>query len=138
LKDLGRFEQIVIRGLDRASQRTILWFDIPTGNGIVRKPKRTYRNPINLAQEMALTMEYEELSKADVARKLGYSRARVTQLLNLLNLPQEFMLEIMEMGDHWDRQLVTERQLRRRRPESMTDHRGGGSSHGLHAANAPS
>jgi len=98
--------------LDRASQRTILWFDFPCGNGIVRKPKRTYRNPIILAQEMALTMEYEELSKADLARRLGCSRARVTQLLNLLDLPKDLLLEIRSMGDHWDRQRVTERQLR--------------------------
>jgi hypothetical protein len=63
---------------------------------------------------MALTMEYEELSKADLSRRLGCSRARVTQLLNLLNLPHEFLLEIREMGDNWNRQLVTERQLRRK------------------------
>jgi ParB-like chromosome segregation protein Spo0J len=59
-------------------------------------------------------MELEDLTRADLARRLGCSRARVTQLLNLLNLPQEFLLEVREMGDYWDRQLVTERQLRRK------------------------
>ncbi len=58
-------------------------------------------------------MEMEELSRADLARKLGLSRARVTQMLNLLKLPDSLISEIEEMGDHWIRQLVTERQLRR-------------------------
>ncbi len=57
-------------------------------------------------------MEMDELSRADLARKLGFSRARVTQMLNLLKLPEELLSEIEEMGDKWDRQIVTERQLR--------------------------
>ena len=57
-------------------------------------------------------MEMEELSRAELARKLGLSRARVTQILNLLKLPDSLISEIEEMGDHWIRQLVTERQLR--------------------------
>jgi len=36
---------------------------------------------------MTIMMEMEELSQADLARKLGLSRARVTQMLNLLGLP---------------------------------------------------
>ena len=58
-------------------------------------------------------MEMEGLSRADLARKLGLSRARVTQILNLLELPEALVSEIEEMGDYWSRQLVTERQLRR-------------------------
>ena len=57
-------------------------------------------------------MEMEELSRAELARKLGFSRARVTQMLTLLELPDNLISEIEEMGDHWIRQLVTERQLR--------------------------
>ena len=59
-------------------------------------------------------MEMEELSRADLARKLVLSRARVTQMLNLLGLPEILITEIEELGDYWDRQLVTERQLRMR------------------------
>ena len=62
---------------------------------------------------MSLMMEMEELSRAELARKLGLSRARVTQMLNLLKLPDSIISEIEKMGDHWIRQLVTERQLRR-------------------------
>ena len=58
-------------------------------------------------------MEMEELSRADLARKLGLSRARVTQMLNLIGLPEMLISEIEGMGDNWSRQLVTERQLRR-------------------------
>ena len=53
------------------------------------------------------------LSQAEIVRKLGLSRARITQILNLLKLPEQLIAEIEEMGDYWSRQLVTERQLRR-------------------------
>lgn len=59
-------------------------------------------------------MEMEKLSRADLARKLSLSRARVTQILNLLGLPEVLISEIEGMGDNWSRQLVTERQLRMR------------------------
>ena len=62
---------------------------------------------------MALAMELEGLSRADLARRFGCSRARVTQKLNLLNLPRDLLLEIEAMGDHWERRLVTERGLRK-------------------------
>ena len=62
---------------------------------------------------MSLMMEIDDLNRADLARKLGLSRARVTQILNLLKLPEGIILEIEAMGDYWSRQLVTERQLRR-------------------------
>ncbi len=58
-------------------------------------------------------MGIEELSQAELARKLDYSRARITQMLNLLKLPDELIVEVEEMGDYWSRQLLTERQLRR-------------------------
>ena len=53
------------------------------------------------------------LSQAELARKLDFSRARITQMLNLLKLPDELIVEVEEMGDYWKRQLVTERQLRK-------------------------
>ena len=62
---------------------------------------------------MQLEMEYHNLTKAQLARKLNISRARVTQMLNLLKLPNELILEVEEMGDKWNRRLVTERMLRR-------------------------
>ncbi len=61
-------------------------------------------------------MELEGLSRADLARRFGCSRARVTQKLNLLNLPRDLLLEIEAMGDYWERRLVTERKLRKLKP----------------------
>jgi ParB-like chromosome segregation protein Spo0J len=61
---------------------------------------------------MTLMMEMEELSRADLARKLGLFRARVTQMLNLLKLPEILISEIVAMGDNWERRLMTERMLR--------------------------
>ena len=59
-------------------------------------------------------MELEDLTKADLARKLGISRARITQMLNLLKLPEELKEENETMRDHWGRILVTERMLQNR------------------------
>lgn len=58
---------------------------------------------------MALMMEMKELGRADLAGKLGLSRARVTQILNLFELPEVLISEIEEMGDYWSRRLITER-----------------------------
>ena len=57
-------------------------------------------------------MEYHNLTMAQLARKIGVSRSRVTQMLNLLKLPDELIQEVEAMGDHWERRLVTERMLR--------------------------
>ncbi|MCK5787009.1 MAG: hypothetical protein KAH54_10705 [Candidatus Sabulitectum sp.] len=62
---------------------------------------------------MKLEMELNDLSKAQLARKLGISRARVTQMLNLLKLPEELIEEVERMGDYWGRRVVTERMLRK-------------------------
>ncbi len=61
---------------------------------------------------MKLAIELHEMTKADLSRKLNISRARVTQMLNLLKLPEKLIREVEEMGDNWDRRLVTERMLR--------------------------
>ena len=61
---------------------------------------------------MLLEMEYHNLTKARLARKLNISRARVTQMLNLLKLPDDKIREVEEIGDNWERKLVTERMLR--------------------------
>lgn len=64
------------------------------------------------AKEMQLEMELNNLTKAQLARKLNISRARITQMLNLLRLPTYLIREVEEMGDYWERRLVTERMLR--------------------------
>ena len=99
--------------LGRVSQRTFFWYDVSIGNTTKKKAKKTFRNPIMQAKQMKLEMELNNLTKALLARKLGISRARVTQILNLLKLPKELIREVEEMGDYWERRQVTERMLRR-------------------------
>ncbi len=98
--------------LGRVSQRTFFWYDVTIGSTTKKKPKKTFRNPIIQAKEMRLEMDLHDMSKAQLARKLNITRARVTQMLNLLKLPEELKEEIEAMGDQWDRRLVTERMLR--------------------------
>ena len=83
--------------------------------------KKVYRNPIILAREMSTLMEMEELSRAELARKLGISRARVTQILNLLKLPEELIREVEEMGDQADCTLVGELLTKARQEEPDLD-----------------
>ncbi|MCG6534892.1 MAG: hypothetical protein L7F78_09415 [Syntrophales bacterium LBB04] len=77
------------------------------------KLSRLSRNPIYLAQEWqkALITGYYS-SPADLARKLGVSRARVTQVLWLLNLTPEVLKTIAALGDPLSSPIVTERRLR--------------------------
>ena len=52
----------------------------------------------------------EGLTKSQLADKLGISRVRVTQILNLLKLPKERQDYILEHGKD---ELITERMLRK-------------------------
>jgi hypothetical protein len=51
-------------------------------------------------------------SQADIARKLKISRARVTQILCLLNLNPRVLEMIVSLGDPMPSRIVTERLLR--------------------------
>jgi DNA-binding transcriptional regulator LsrR (DeoR family) len=51
-------------------------------------------------------------NQADLAHKLSISRARVTQILNLLKLDKSIIDNLEKIGDPMDRKLVSERQLR--------------------------
>ena len=98
----------------RDAQRTFFWYDTTINQTKQKKARKTFRNPIIQAKEMQLEMDLHDLTKAQLARKLNISRARVTQMLNLLKLPGDLIREVEEMGDYWERRLVTERMLRSR------------------------
>ncbi len=51
-------------------------------------------------------------SQADLARKLGVSRARVSQVLRFLRLDPEVLKAIASLGDSLSSPIVTERRLR--------------------------
>jgi hypothetical protein len=77
------------------------------------QPSRRYRNPLILAHEWQRALENGDCSSpAALARKLGFSRARVTQVLHLLSLAPEVQQQLMVLGDPLSSPLITERKLR--------------------------
>jgi len=72
----------------------------------------TFRNPMVLALELAEEKKRDGISRAELARRHGLSRARVTQWLSLLDLPRIEIERVLAMGDYWEKRLVTERELR--------------------------
>jgi len=62
--------------------------------------KRTYRNPIYLAKEYKEMIDSGKVkNQAGLARMKGISRARVTQILNLLKLDKKLIYELEKFGD---------------------------------------
>jgi|GEM_PF-992720 len=74
-------------------------------------PKR-YRNPVIYARELQEEMIRDNLSRKQLAERHGVSSDRITQWLCLLKLPEERLREIEGIGDYWDKQIVTDRELR--------------------------
>ena len=64
------------------------------------------------AMELRARMLAEGINRAELARRLGLSRARVTQWLDLLELPEEVIRQARSKGDNWKHREVTERELR--------------------------
>jgi hypothetical protein len=91
-------------------------FRLTDGEAAYRKkiqPSRRYRNPLILAHEWQRALENGDCSSpAALARKLGFSRARVTQVLHLLSLTPEVQQQLMALGDPLSSPLITERKLR--------------------------
>ena len=77
------------------------------------KARKTFRNPMVLALELAEELKRDGISRAELARRHGMSRARLTQWLSLLDLPRLEIERFLAMGDYWERRLVTERGLRK-------------------------
>jgi hypothetical protein len=76
-------------------------------------PARTSRNPIFLAQEWQQALDNGACSSAaDLARELGISRARVTQVLHLLKLEPDVLNAVAAIGDPLPLRSITERLLR--------------------------
>ncbi len=71
-----------------------------------RRPKR--RNPVHLAREWRTVMDAHGESRADLARRTGVSRARVTQVLKILDLDPAVLAYLDRNPDP----RITERALR--------------------------
>jgi hypothetical protein len=63
-------------------------------------PKKTYRNPIYLAKEYKKMIDSGKVKdQAELAKIKGISRARVTQILNLLKLDKSIIDNLKQIGD---------------------------------------
>ncbi len=69
----------------------------------------SYVNPIVRAKEFEAMLKELGLTQNQLAYKLGISRVRVTQILNLLKLPQEQQDYIIAQGKE---KQITERSIR--------------------------
>jgi hypothetical protein len=66
-----------------------------------------------MAQEWQRMLSAGECaSRADLARTLGVTRARVTQVLDLLGLAPDVVKSVAALGDPLPQPIVTERMLR--------------------------
>lgn len=75
--------------------------------------KHQYRNPIFLAQEWQRDLvDRIYNSRSDLSCKMRVSRARVTQILNLLKLPEDVVQKVSAIGDPMPGPVSTERGLR--------------------------
>jgi hypothetical protein len=75
--------------------------------------RKVYRNPIAVAREWQDALNRRTYSsRADLARELGVTRARITQILGLLDPAPEVVRTIAELGDPLPGPIVAERMLR--------------------------
>jgi hypothetical protein len=84
-----------------------------SNHNLIKICKQQHRNPIYLAREWRRALDNDEYaSSADLARHLKVSRARVTQVLNLLKLSPEVIDMISSSGDPLRNPNISERRLR--------------------------
>ena len=88
-------------------------FNFPHKATKSNKTKSVYRNPIYLAKEYKQMIDNGQVkNQSGLARNLGISRARVTQILSLLKLDPLIVQELEKFGDPLKSKIITERMLR--------------------------
>ena len=101
---------------NRLSQRTrvelVIRLPPITFRELPRKIRNTYRNPVIYAWELHDEMVRDNLTRKQLAERHGVSSDRITQWLCLLKLPEKKLREIEALGDYWEKQVITERQIR--------------------------
>ena len=84
-----------------------------SGHNLIRVDKAQYRNPLYLAMEWQRALDSGQCeSLSALARHFKVSRARVTQIMNLLSLSPEVIDIIHSLGDPINSHVVAERRLR--------------------------
>ena len=69
-------------------------------------------HPLHIAKKFQNQIESGTVNKAELARRHGMSRARVTQIMNLLKIAPEIREEILNFPDK-KKSFFTERKLRK-------------------------
>ena len=86
---------------------------VPFKHNLIKVGKRQYQNPIFLARGWQSLLDRGECSSpAALSRYLQVSRARVTQILNLLKLVPEVIEMISSLEDPLESSFISERRLR--------------------------
>ena len=68
---------------------------------------RTYQNPIYLAREYKRMIDKGQVkNQSDLARKLGVSRVRIHQILNLLKLDSLIVQDLKNLMIHLNQNLL--------------------------------
>jgi hypothetical protein len=102
-----------VSNIGRTFSAEFRWF-VTRAEPARAKAGKSYRNPVALALEWRKAIDSGHYpSRSDLARKNGISRARVTQILNLLRMATEVIDIIGGLGDPLPSPVVTEKQLRR-------------------------
>ena len=101
--------------LDCNIDRTFIYqFYFKTAIKKTSSPKKTYRNPIYLAKEYKEMINSGHIkNQAKLARIKGVSRARITQILNLLKLDKKVIDHLEQIGDPMENNIFSERKLRK-------------------------
>lgn len=82
-------------------------------HNLIKICMRRYRNPVFLAREWRRALDDGEYaSPAALSRHLKVSRARITQIMNLLRLSPDVLEIISSLGDPVRGLVVSERSLR--------------------------
>jgi ParB-like chromosome segregation protein Spo0J len=83
------------------------------GGETASAPVSKVMNPVQTALEWKrMLAEDGTLTKAKIAGNMGISRARVTQIMNLLTLPEEVLNHVAPLTDRRELRVFTERHLR--------------------------
>lgn len=78
----------------------------------VKKKSPPGPHPLQIAKKFQNQLDAGSVNKAELARKHGMSRARVTQIMNLLKIESKIKEEILNMSQP-EQRYFTERKLRK-------------------------
>ena len=113
----GAFEKRNIGALTRRVATDRVVSTVPSSRGI-SKPTREPKTP-RVVELLQKAIEWQTLlesgriaSQADIARREGITRARVTQIMGMLRLAPEIQKKILSMPNVICRPVISERMLR--------------------------